>query len=114
MVVGDILATHFSNHAVDWISVGSQRCQSLIDISLTLFKMGSRGVANQAQGASQVQAQEDLPDESYVRQALAQWSIIFSRVIANGMWYQEQRRASLPPNRNICLIWVNSSFRASE
>lgn len=81
MVVGDILSTHFSNHTVDWVEVGAGRSQALIDIALTLFKSGKSVLMGGGQGPTQ----DDLmPDESFLRQALAQWSIIFARAIAHG------------------------------
>lgn len=82
MVVGDILSVHFSNHSLDWSSIGSFRSQSLIDVALTIFKMGGKG--GHIPGHLNSQSPEDMPDDSFLRQALAQWSIVFGRIVAHG------------------------------
>ena len=73
MVVGDILACHLNNPNINWSDIGPTRCLALIQIALFVFKLKT--------------APEEMPDESFRRQSLAQLSIIFSRVISHGIYH---------------------------
>jgi hypothetical protein len=109
MVVGDILSTHLSNHSLDWPSIGSFRAQSLIDFALTIFKLG--GKTGYLPGHPVFSNPDDMPDESFLRQALAQWSLVFGRIVSHGKTVEMQQAE--PAFFLSCLFLLSSSLKHS-